>query len=66
MAAVIEGGLLARLFGARSSKPSKVAQSKEIYKFTARAHKETNGATPELKRVYRAYLESQKKSAAAR
>lgn len=46
-----------RLFGARLYPK----QSKKIYAFTQAAYEKNGGATKDLKRVYRAYLENQNK-----
>jgi hypothetical protein len=35
--------------------------SKRAREFAEQAHKQTNGATPELKRVYGAYLENERR-----
>jgi hypothetical protein len=60
MAVLGEGGWFTRLLGNRVSKPSRPVQSKKIYQFTRKAYKQTGGATPDLKRVYQTYLDSQK------
>lgn len=64
MAAISGSGFLARLFGSDSpARPAK--RSTRIYTFIKKAHKETHGATPDLKRVYQAYLDSTKRKSSA-
>lgn len=49
---------LGSLFGTKKAQRS-FANSKEAYDFVRRVYKETNGPTPELKKMYKRYLDDQ-------
>ena len=61
MAALTKPRWLASLFSPAAKTPG-TKSSHRIYEFTQRAHRKTGGPTADLKRVYRAYLENQRKS----
>ncbi len=57
MAALSKGGLFGRLW----PQPAPQGKSKKVHDIALRAYKQTNGATDELKRLYKAYRENQAK-----
>lgn len=61
MAALSKG----RLFGRFWSQPVPQGKSKKAHEIALRAYKQTNGATEELKRLYKAYRENQAKPSKA-
>ena len=60
MAAVTHGGWLASFLSRARPKAGVVRQSSKVYEFTERAYRKNGGVSPELKRVYKAYLDNQK------